>query len=535
MYTSFFGLHEKPYSITPDPRYLFMSERHAEALAHLIYGVKEGGGFIQLTGEVGTGKTTLIRSLLQQLPDTADVALILNPQLSRVEFLAAICEELHVPLPQAQTSVKALTDALNQFLLQNHSRGRRTILIVDEAQHLKRDVLEQVRLLTNLETAKQKLLQIILIGQPELRALLAGNDMRQLAQRITGRYHLEPLSRDETVAYIDHRIKVAGGVGRIFADAAKHEIFRLARGIPRMINVIADRALLGAFTAEVNQVTAPIVRRAAAEVYGRAAGWPAWLQFAGAAALAVTIVGGGLWLVGSRGASEPVVDTATAVQSPATAGAITAAPPLDQLAVLLREVPDGTDAESAFTTLFRLWRVEYVAGPLGACQQAETAGLHCLYQRGTLPEIQTLDTPVILTLRDLQHIEHNVVLSGLRDGIAVLDIAGREFRVRAGELDEYWSGDYLLLWRPQTTEVKAFVPGMRDPDVRWLRESLAAIQGEPVAPMDSDLYDTGLEERVKAYQRDRHLNADGLVGHQTQVAIISELRADDTPRLARLN
>ena len=200
MYTSFFGLNEKPFSITPDPRYLYMSERHAEALAHLIYGVRESGGFIQLTGEVGTGKTTLVRSLLQQLPEFADVAVVLNSQLSRIEFLTSICEELHVELPEQRNSVKALTDALNGFLLHNHSLGRRTILIVDEAQNLRLEVLEQVRLLTNLETAKQKLLQIILIGQPELREQLARNDMRQLAQRITGRYHLEPLSSDETSA-----------------------------------------------------------------------------------------------------------------------------------------------------------------------------------------------------------------------------------------------------------------------------------------------------------------------------------------------
>lgn len=533
MYTSFFGLNEKPFAITPDPRYLFLSERHAEALAHLIYGVRESGGFIQLTGEVGTGKTTLVRSLLQQLPDSADVALILNPQLSRVEFLAAICEELHVPLPDARGSVKALTDVLNRFLLENHSRGRRTILIVDEAQNLRRDVLEQVRLLTNLETAKQKLLQIILIGQPELRTILDGSDMRQLAQRITGRYHLEPLSRDETVAYIDHRIKVAGGVGRIFADAAKREIFRLAHGIPRMINVIADRALLGAFTAEANQVTAALVRRAAAEVCGHTGAWWAWRRMAVVAVLTAVALGGGWWLLtGERPADAPAEAAANVAQAAAPSAP---GKPRHSLGELLEEVPDGTDAESAFAGLFALWGIEYKSGPVGACQQAEGAGLYCLYQRGTLPEIETLNTPVILTLRDRHEAEHNVVLSGLRGSIAVIDIGGREFEVSTTDLAEHWSGEYLLLWRPQTAEVKAFVPGMRDPDVKWLRQSLATIQGEPVVPMDSDLYDTTLEERVKAYQRDRHLNADGLVGHQTQVAIIADLQAGNVPRLARVN
>ena len=207
MYTSFFGLAEKPFAITPDPRYLYLSERHAEALAHLLYGIDDAGGFVQLTGEVGTGKTTMVRSFLAQLPAHADVALILNPRITPEEFLLAICDELHVAVPEAlRGSVKAIVDLLNQFLLDAHARGRRVVVIVDEAQQLSADVLEQVRLLTNLETATQKLLQIILVGQPELREVLARNDLRQLAQRITGRYHLDPLSRPESAAYVRHRL-----------------------------------------------------------------------------------------------------------------------------------------------------------------------------------------------------------------------------------------------------------------------------------------------------------------------------------------
>jgi general secretion pathway protein A len=546
MYTSFFGLHEKPFSITPDPRYLFMSERHAEALAHLLYGVKESGGFIQLTGEVGTGKTTLVRSLLQQMPETADVALILNPQLSRTEFLCAICEELGVPLPEARGSIKALTDALNRFLLENHSRGRRTILIVDEAQNLRPDVLEQVRLLTNLETTKQKLLQIILIGQPELRELLARNDMRQLAQRITGRYHLQPLSRDEAEAYIDHRVKVAGGVGRIFADGSRREIYRLGRGIPRMINVIADRSLLGAFTAESSQVTPAIVRQAAAEVYDRPAAtlspWYRWLRIA---ALPVVLAAAGMaaWWYLARAQETPPAAPPAAVASPVppaaaappAAGAIERAEPLDQLARVIEEIPGGTSADAAFATLFGLWGASYQPGPAYACQQAEAAKLRCLLQRGTLDEVKTLNTPVILTLRNRQGVEHQVVLAGLQDDIGMLNIGGREYRVAADEIADFWQGEYLLLWRPQTAEVKAFVPGMRDPDIKWLRASLATIQGDPIPPMQSDLYDEDLEARVKQYQRERRLTADGMVSQQTQIAIIAELGAADTPRLARVN
>ena len=218
MYTSFFGLTEKPFAITPDPRYLYLSERHAEALAHLAYGITEAGGFIQLTGEVGTGKTTVLRSLLQQLPPHCDVALILNPRVTPAEFLQCICDELHVQVPAAAAgSVKALVDLLTHFLLDAHGRSRRVVLMVDEAQNLSADVLEQVRLLTNLETATQKLLQIILIGQPELRDVLARPELRQLAQRITGRYHLEALRRPETLAYIRHRLRVAGATRELFS------------------------------------------------------------------------------------------------------------------------------------------------------------------------------------------------------------------------------------------------------------------------------------------------------------------------------
>lgn len=537
MYTSFFGLHEKPFSITPDPRYLFMSERHAEALAHLLYGVREAGGFIQLTGEVGTGKTTLLRSLLQQLPENADVALILNPQISRTEFLAAICEELKAPLPELRNSVKALVDALNRFLLENHSRGRKTILIVDEAQNLRLDVLEQVRLLTNLETAKQKLLQIILTGQPELRVLLARNDMRQLAQRITGRYHLEPLSRVEAEAYIDHRVKVAGGVGRIFAEAARREIYRLGHGIPRMMNVIADRALLGAFAAEASQVTPAIVRQAAAEVYDRpVAVMRPWSWRLGVAAVVLAAIGaatlGGWWLLDRDSAQVPIEADAATEPPVEEEGPVVVA--LASLGNILDGLAHDSNADAAYERLFALWDLPYAAGSVSACQQAQSSGLRCLLQRGTFKDIAALNTPVILTLRSHTGISHQAVLKALEEDSSRLILAGREFRVATSEIADFWQGEYLLLWRPQTAQVKVFVPGMRDPDIPWLRSSLASIQGSAIEPMASDVYDADLEARVRQYQQARRLNADGMVSQQTQVAIIADLAAIDMPRLAGL-
>src|ERR1700732_1868879 len=304
MYLTFFGLNEKPFAITPDPRYLYLSERHAEALAHLLYGINEAGGFVQLTGEVGTGKTTIVRSLLAQTPKNAEIALILNPKMTAPEFLLTICEELGIGVQDsAPGSLKDLVDILSYYLLHAHAAGKRVVLVVDEAQNLSPDVLEQVRLLTNLETNTQKLLQIILIGQPELRELLARNELRQLAQRITGRYHLNPLAREETVAYVHHRLRVAGATSDIFAPGAVSAVFRLSNGVPRVINVICDRALLGAYSLDRHRVTAALVRSAAAEVFGRRF-TPHWLPWAATAAGAglLTLATAGLWDLQARGA-----------------------------------------------------------------------------------------------------------------------------------------------------------------------------------------------------------------------------------------
>lgn len=531
MYTSFFGLNEKPFSITPDPRYLFMSERHGEALAHLVYGVTESGGFVQLTGEVGTGKTTLVRTLLlNRIPDNADVAVILNPQLTAHEFLATICEELGIKVPDDKNSMKALTDALNQHLLDAHANGRRTILVVDEAQNLAPAVLEQVRLLTNLETAKQKLLQIILIGQPELRELLARNDLRQLAQRITGRYHLEPLTREETAQYVEHRLRVAGALGEVIDSGAKKAVFRLSQGIPRLINVICDRALLGAYTQESRRVNRRLIRQAASEVSGELNQAPAWQRFA----IAAGILGAALAATFVLSVIEKEPDTVDA-QAVIALIPLPEEPVVDEptLSEQLSLASGLTNTDVAMATLFELWNLEYTSTGRDGCLQAAAAGFSCLHQRGSWNGLRQLNRPAILSVIDASGEAHEIVLITASDDSAELSIGGIGVTHPVSAVTRLWFGEYLLLWRPVGGTPISLGAGSRGVAVVWLRESLAEIDDRYRSTMaDSEEYDSDLDNIVRLFQRDHRLEVDGLAGPQTQIIINSLLGADGTPRLS---
>ena len=526
MYTSFFGLGEKPFAITPDPRYLFMSERHAEALAHLLYGITEAGGFIQLTGEVGTGKTTMVRSLLERMPKHADVAVVLNPQLTPLQFVLTICEELGIFVRDEDVdSIKDLVDILNKRLLEAHAKGRRIVVIVDEAQNLSAATLEQVRLLTNLETASQKLLQIILIGQPELRDVLSRVELRQLAQRITGRYHLDPLSREETAAYVNHRIRVAGCNMELFTPRALREVHRLSAGIPRIINVICDRALLGAFTQETHRITPALIRTAAGEVYGRSFS-PPWARTltAAAAAMALAVLGIGVWqlLRSAEVAATPTVAvSAPATQTPEFAPVtIQPAPEREpDIAELLTTHTNETNTESAFAQLFSLWGGAF--DPLNGrpCDQAVKQGLQCVYQQGSWGQLRMLNRPAILTLIDDAGNAHQVVVTGLDDGAATLGFKQVQPEVPVASLSRYWYGDYLVLWRPQIPSQRALSAGMQGDGVRWLRDSLNSVQGKPSAAVTSDFYDEELVRMVEDFQRQHRLHVDGIAGVQTQIVL----------------
>lgn len=269
MYREYFGLKEFPFSISPDPHYFYVSEGHREALAHLMYGMQVDGGFVLLTGEVGTGKTMVCRRLLENVPGNCEIAFILNPKLSSAELLAAICDEFRVSYPEDTRSIKDLVDRLNNFLLDIHEKGRKAILIIEEAQNLSVEVLEQVRLLTNLETSQRKLLQIIMLGQPELRDMLAKPELRQLSQRITARYHLGPLAKNEIPSYINHRLSVAGLVrGELFPRPTVEMLSRLTGGVPRLLNIMCDRALLGTYLEGKERIDKQTLVNAAREVSG---------------------------------------------------------------------------------------------------------------------------------------------------------------------------------------------------------------------------------------------------------------------------
>jgi len=543
MYTKFFGLNEKPFAITPDPRYLFMSARHSEGLAHLVYGVTESGGFIQLTGEVGTGKTTLVRTLLGKLPDEVDIALILNPQVTVLEFLQVICQELAVPLPKDSTSTMALVDALNRYLLDAHSRGRRTILMVDEAQNLSDEVLEQLRLLTNLETAKQKLLQIILIGQPELREVLAKNSLRQLAQRVTGRYHLEPLSRNETMQYIDHRLKVAGSVSEIFDDRAKRQVHRLARGIPRVINVICDRALLGAYGQETRNVSSKLVKRAALEVSGQPSA-PRALKWVAAilAISALALIGGSLLPpaidVDATAESAMLEQPDTTMPEPVAVAESNTAEPLQYdpepgFEQQLVAGNLGVSRQQSLSQMLMLWGVETDEGSAYDCATLGSYGLSCLQQRGSWNLLRQLDRPAILTLVDSSGNSYESVVTALSDSEVEFTINGGKKVYPLADVSELWFGRYLIVWRPPNGSAGAIAPGMRNINVLWLRESLAALANETLPGSgDRRYFDTALEVQLRDFQRRHRLQIDGLAGQRTQILINSMLAHDGTPRLS---
>ena len=567
MYAPFFGLSKEPFSIAPDPRFLFMSEMHREALAHLLYGLGGGGGFVLLTGEIGAGKTTVCRAFLEQLPAHCAVAYIFNPRLTATELLQTVCDEFGIPPVGANVvsaggaSVKQLVDALNAFLLQAHAQGRQAVLIIDEAQNLSAEVLEQLRLLTNLETAERKLLQIVLIGQPELRGLLARPELEQLAQRIIARYHLPALNAAETVRYTQHRWSVAslasgqrGDAGSLplplpFETAALGRIHGLTGGVPRRINLLCDRALLGAYAQGRARVDRATLEQAAREAFGsrpptrRAA--PRTLA-AAAAVTAVLMLGG---LAGWWTASTPLAapgDVATGVAAAASATALAASPAGPALAVLPTAAsPRATlpvavavavaaadpaavlagayrSEAIAWRVLGRQWGLAIGAGD--PCLAAATAGVLCWRSASGLGVVRQLDRPGLLVLRDAAGQPLYAELVALSDERATLQADGLRWSLGLAALAAIWRGEFATFWRlPPGWRVPAESP--QPPEaLAWLRAQLD--RAAPAAPGAT------LRTQVQAFQVAQGLVPDGVAGPLTLIQL-SRAAGVDEPHLER--
>ncbi|MCP5285949.1 MAG: AAA family ATPase [Burkholderiaceae bacterium] len=567
MYNALFGLTQDPFSIAPDPRFLYMSERHREALAHLLYGAQGGGGLVLLTGAVGAGKTTVCRCFVEQLPKSVDLAYVFNPALSVPELLATVSDEFGLQVPPG-ASLKAHVDALNAFLLRRHAEGRSCVLVIDEAQNLAPEVLEQLRLLTNLETATRKLLQIVLIGQPELRDRLADPALEQVAQRVIARYHLEPLAAAETPVYVRHRMAVAGLNGPLpFDDAALRRVHQLTGGVPRRINLLCDRALLGAYAQQRGQVSAAMVEQAAQEVFGSQHGAQS-AQGARSAQMAtahrtvtlgtaVGLVGAlaaaglaGVWW-GSRpgsGAAEAGVGSSRVVAA-ASASAATASAPEVSPAIALAAAPPASApaptplvdavtlvAERGWPETDMAWRVlaarwAKLPGELpgtsetGVCDLLARTGVACYEGSGTLALLRQLDRPLWLALQLGGEHPAAVPLLDLGEREAGLLLPSGPVRVTLATLAARWTGDFGTLWRlpPGAEAGQRLAPGSAAAD--WVQARLRAEQSGAL-PDDAPAL-----VRVQAFQRSQGLTVDGLAGPLTLMQL-NRAAAVDEPRLS---
>ncbi len=558
-----------------------------------MYGISLGGGFIVLTGEVGTGKTTLCRCLMEQLPEDVDIALIFNPRLNARELLASICDELNIPHSGDRTSIKRLIDRLNHHLLETHARGRRTIVLIDEAQNLSYDVLEQIRLLTNLETNETKLLQIILVGQPELNVLLARTQLRQLSQRVTARYHLMPLSQAETEAYINHRLTVSGVNHRIFSRLAVARIYRLSKGIPRLVNLICDRALLGAYTLGKMEVGRTIVGKAAREVLPRQRQKPARLLIAALAGLALFSIAVGSYfhptsfptdlrklLDAARldqirpVAQQPATQPGGAAKSSIQAGnspdpreqgrlgmeeakPIPKAKELNAGAPVLPAEPHtepltrGSEWElgetsetgfgkmiedasltrrAAFSRLYTLWGGTPPQGEYDECLAAKQMGLRCLFSKGDAPLLAKLNRPAVLELVLPDGSNRYATLLRLEEKKWVLAMANSDIGLEPEQLLHYWQGNFILLWKPPSSMAGINRLGKNNKAVRWTRLQL----NEPAAPGKESFFDVRLKQKVMDFQRKNGLLADGEVGPLTVIQLEKASPQYEGPSLIKI-
>ena len=513
-------------------------------MGHLLYGITESDGFVTLTGEIGTGKTTLCRSLLERLPENIDIAIILNPKLDAVELLATICDELGINYSQQNLSIKTLTDALNQHLLATHAKSKRTVLLIDEAQNLNDDVLEQIRLLTNLETKQAKLLQIVLVGQPELRLKLNQYKLRQLNQRITARYHLGALTRTETQKYVQHRLAVSGGHAELFTKRAIDRIFKLTQGVPRLINILCDRSLLGAYATGKMVVNPGIVRKASREVLPHTANKISMQRTLLVSILIMCTMGTAYYIFTKRALKGEVAKHAI----------IPPGPVKDNLSVdlssksdLLRAAKTGGQEKKqnsffefisnpeftmnkALLELLEVWAVKPLPGHSTDCNFIEKAGLRCLFDQNNWVNILALNRPVILEFSLGGKEKRYAFLVGTDHGQPV-------FRFREDvvfplhDVLPYWQGYFLMVWQAPNKAKNNIYPQQSSDDVLWLRNELGAIDKETIPGKHPRFFDDELEEQVILFQTQHHLAMDGVVGPRTVIHLQNQSEIINFPIL----
>jgi general secretion pathway protein A len=544
MYTQFFRLRQAPFSISPDPRYLFMSERHREALAHLLYGVNTGGGLVLLTGDIGTGKTTICRCFLEQVPANCNVAYIFNPKLTVNELLQSVCEEFH--LAPVAVSVKDYIDTLNRYLLASHAEGRNNVLVIDEAQNLSAEVLEQLRLLTNLETSERKLLQIILIGQPELREMLSRPDLEQLAQRVIAHYHLSALSEQETASYIQHRLATGGLAGASpFQPAVMKQIHRLSAGVPRRINLLCDRALLGAYAKNTPLVDRAIVEHAAAELFiNRRAPAPRrrWHYatlglLAGAMAIGTTA-----WTMNAGRLKEALPVSWFRPSPQPQAATPPAAPPPQVVLQKPEEHPSPAPAETrpriqgelhdenaAIRELAALWGIA-VQGE-DSCVALTKSGVRCYRSDGGFAELKQLGRPAVLKLQDNGNKPWYALVTRISDTDLTLGAGAASQTISRLMLSRHFGGEFVTLWRAPPGFDRNVQSGDQGPEVDWLAVQLAKLNGVNPPPSGQP-FGPRLQRQVREFQMAQGLFVDGIVGPVTAMHI-NRAAGMDEPRLAR--
>lgn len=523
MYEEHFGLTDSPFSIAPDPRFLYMSERHREALAHLVYGLNSEGAFILLSGDVGTGKTTVSRCLLEQIPSDTNLALVLNPKVSAQELLDTICDELKISYSKQHPSIKQRVDQINLFLLRSYAEGKRTVVLIDEAQNLDTEVLEQLRLLTNLETNEHKLLQIILLGQPELVDMLARPELSQLAQRITARYHLSPLSMTELVTYVSYRLGVAGCHRLLFPKHVIKKLYKLSNGIPRLVNVLCDRALLGTYVQDRQSVDGSTLEKAAREVFGEdvrstssrdkwyRSPWlyPVYGSMIMVISAVLTLNYQGMLVKPDYPAAEVAVAEVEQTDRPTT----------DQQQAIIwpDEVTRLRTNSMAFQSLFSRWKLNYEPMEDGTpCFYAETQGLTCMESHRDMDYLRALNRPAVLSIYDGAGNVYYATLVELDGEQVVIDFAGEQQKISLQQLEKFWHGEFVLLWNKPPGYELIIKPGYEGEEVRWITRKLNQID-QSVALPETSVYRPELVEKIIEFQLSQGIEADGIVGINTLI------------------